>query len=187
MRTKSLILAITVPTLVVLDQLSKWWAKASLAPLRVEMRLEDRYLSVIDGLFRFKFAENKGAAWGFLRDWDPSLRIPFFVLISLAAIALIVWFFRKLEDDQKAMALSFSLVLGGAVGNLIDRIYLGYVPDFIQFLFWPRYPIFNLADAWLTVGVVLMVGAVLFSRHPGDEGKTHRSGRSPSRRRTRYT
>ena len=180
MRTKSLILAITVPTLVVLDQLSKWWAKASLAPLRVEMRLEDRYLSVIDGLFRFKFAENKGAAWGFLRDWDPSLRIPFFVLISLAAIALIVWFFRKLEDDQKAMALSFSLVLGGAVGNLIDRIHTGKVVDFIDWFLvfdepWDlglftilagehHWPTFNVADIGISVGVGLLMVLLIFTK-----------------------
>ena len=180
MKTKNLILAITVPTVVILDQLSKWWAKATLAPLRVEMRFEDRYLSVIEDLFRFKFAENKGAAWGFLRDWDPSLRIPFFVVISLAAIALIVWFFRKLEDDQKTMALSFSLVLGGAVGNLIDRIHTGKVVDFIDWLIvfdepWSlgplsvsagehHWPTFNVADIGISVGVGLLMILLIFTK-----------------------
>ncbi len=180
MRTKNLILAITVPIVVVLDQLSKWWATATLAPLRVEMRFEDRFISVIDDLFRFKYAENKGAAWGFLRDWDPSYRIPFFVIISLAAVGLIIWFFRKLEDDQKSMALSFSLVLGGAMGNLIDRVHTGRVVDFVDWLVVfdepmdlglftisageHHWPTFNVADIGISIGVSLLMILLIFTK-----------------------
>lgn len=187
MKTKYLLLLITVPVVVLCDQLTKLWAAASLKQLIVQNSSAERFITVIDGFFRFYYTENPGSAWGLLRDASPGFRIPFFVGVSLAAIVFILWYLSKLGLQQKLQAFSISLILGGALGNLVDRIRLGRVIDFIQWYlvierpinlgvvmiepgekYWPT---FNIADVAITIGVVLLIGEMIFRRGSLEEEK----------------
>lgn len=112
-------------------------------------------IPVIDGLFSITYMRNRGAAFSFLADFD--YRRPFFIAITFVAIAVIVVTFRKLRDDQRLAAFSLSLIFSGAVGNLIDRMRLGEVIDFLD-VYWKthHWPAFNVADSAICVGVALL-------------------------------
>lgn len=113
---------------------------------------------VMDGFWNWRYVENPGAAWGLLAGTSEKYRVPFFLVVSLAAIAFIISFFRKLEDDQYLMIISLSLVFGGAIGNFIDRLHLSYVIDFIDwYVGSSHWPTFNFADAAISTGVALLV------------------------------
>ncbi|MRR34964.1 signal peptidase II [bacterium] len=120
-------------------------------------RTMDLYQSipVIDGLFSITYVRNKGAAFSFLSNFD--YRRPFFVAITLVAMVAIIVTFRKLRDDQRLAAFSLSLIFSGAVGNLIDRVRLGEVIDFLD-VYWKthHWPAFNVADSAICVGVALL-------------------------------
>lgn len=112
----------------------------------------------IPGFWSFKYRENPGAAWGLFSTTNKSFRVPFFLVVSLAAVVFIIVFFRKLTDDQHLMVWSLSLVFGGALGNLIDRLHLRYVIDFIDwYVGTAHWPTFNVADAGITTGVALLM------------------------------
>jgi signal peptidase II len=105
------------------------------------------------------YTENCGGAWGLLHGARESLRKPFFLLVTLGAVAFIVQMYRTLEANQRMMRVALPLVLGGALGNLVDRVRLGYVVDFIDAHWRDRYhwPTFNVADVAITVGILLML------------------------------
>ncbi|MCG3172254.1 MAG: Lipoprotein signal peptidase [Myxococcota bacterium] len=116
---------------------------------------------IMDGLFNFAYRENRGAAGGFLADQPAGVRIPFFLVISAAALVFILGYYRKLTDEQWHLRWGLALVLGGAVGNFIDRILRQSVVDFIHW-YWKdpirmAYPTFNIADAAITVGVGVLI------------------------------
>lgn len=110
------------------------------------------------------YAENPGAAWSFAANWPENIRLPFFHLVSLLAIVFILVFFNSLGTSQRLLKLALALVLGGALGNLTDRVVRGYVIDFIDWHlndpFWmnpkAHWPTFNVADVAITVGVALI-------------------------------
>jgi signal peptidase II len=109
---------------------------------------------------------NPGAAFGMLNDLPESVRMPLFVLILVVAFIAILYFLKKAEDSDRVLVYSLSLILGGAIGNSIDRFRFGYVTDFID-LHWfgnPKYhwPAFNVADAAITIGVILIIFQTLF-------------------------
>jgi signal peptidase II len=133
---------------VVLDQASKQFAEAQLTPHQAVnlMPYFDWYLTY-----------NTGAAFSFLADaggWQRWL----FTAIAIIMSVLIVQWIRKLPAEDTLAAISLSLILGGAIGNLIDRIYLGHVIDYIQiWLGAYPFPAFNIADAAISVGAVLLI------------------------------
>src|SRR6185436_6601841 len=115
-------------------------------------------IEVVDGMWNWRYVENKGAAWGLLAGASEAVRIPFFILVSLGAIAFIISFFRKLPETQLLLIVSLSLVFGGAIGNFMDRLHLSYVIDFIDWHAGPNHwPTFNFADSAITTGVALLV------------------------------
>ena len=113
-------------------------------------------LPVIPGLFSLTYIRNQGAAFGILAE--SSIRIPFFICVSLLAMLAILWFLRTRQNSQRLGNVGLSLVFAGALGNLIDRIRLGEVIDFID-VYWRQHhwPAFNIADSAITVGVVLLL------------------------------
>jgi len=153
-----------------LDILTKHLVSANLS-------YSDR-IPVIEGFFYLTHVRNTGAAFGLFRDAPVAIRLTFFVGISAVAIAIIIQFFRKLAPGDRLSALALGLILGGAVGNLIDRIRLGEVVDFLHFVLWGGYawPDFNLADSWIVVGVSLLVLELLASE--GEERAGIESGES---------
>lgn len=142
----------------VADFFSKAWAKDYFETHRVAGQ---RRVVVVEDVMNFIFAKNRGGAWGLLQNEQESLRRPFFLIVSVAAIVFIVSLYRKLRPDQRALKWGLPLVLGGALGNLVDRIRYGYVIDFIDVFMEiggkvKHWPTFNVADISICVGVGLM-------------------------------
>ncbi len=134
---------------IVLDQLSKAWVLATLDP--------GQKLAVIPGFFYWTLAFNDGAAFSFLANSGGWQRWLFTLLALAIAAVLLVWMKRTRAGDWRT-AVPLALVLGGALGNVIDRIRLGHVTDFILVYFgdW-AYPAFNVADSAVCVGAVALI------------------------------
>jgi signal peptidase II len=110
---------------------------------------------IVRGRVMLNYVQNRGAAFGFFEDFS---RV-FFLLISLVAVAFILYFFWKVRPDQKIVAVALSLIFGGALGNLYDRVSLGYVIDFVEVTIRGRlqWPTFNVADVAICVGVAILM------------------------------
>jgi len=123
------------------------------------MRLFDS-ITVLPNFFHITYVRNRGAAFSFLSE--ASWRLPFFIGISLVAAIAILVAFRKLHDDQKLAQVSLAMIFSGAIGNLIDRVRLGEVIDFLD-AHWYRlhWPAFNVADSLICVGVFLLAADML--------------------------
>lgn len=141
------LLAVSLPV-IILDQASKLWIVRRLA--------YHESITVVGNFFELIHARNPGAAFSFLRD--SSFRLPFLISVSIIASVAVIAIYRKLKPEQKLAALALSLILGGAVGNLIDRVRLGEVVDFLNVHWYHKYywPAFNVADSALCVGVGLL-------------------------------
>jgi signal peptidase II len=135
-------------------------------------------IPVIPGFFYLTHVRNTGAAFGLFADAPQVYRLVFFISVSLVAVGIIVAFYRKLSPGDRLAALALGLILGGAVGNLIDRIFRQEVVDFLHFRLWRDYswPDFNVADSAIVVGVGLLVLELLASegerRVSADEGES---------------
>ena len=133
---------------IVLDQASKWFMVSWLSFREV--------VPVIPS-FNFTLAYNFGAAFSFLSDAGGWQRWFFVGLATVISGVLIVWL-KGLKPQAKLEALSLSLILGGAIGNVIDRLYYGYVVDFIDIYYGSyHWPAFNVADSAIVVGAILLV------------------------------
>jgi len=130
-----------------------------------------RFITVSPDYFRLRYAENPGAAWGLFRSLPDHLRGPLFHVVSLAAVVFILFFFRQLKGERvERWALwGLPLVLGGALGNYMDRLARGYVIDFLE-AHWhdqAAWPSFNIADAAICVGVgMLLVDSMVRKEKP---------------------
>lgn len=152
---------------IVLDQITKYVAERSLvlyAPVE------------ITPFFNFTLVYNPGAAFSFLGDASGWQRW-FFVAVAFGASIFILWWLRNLRADERWTAASLALILGGAIGNVIDRLWHGHVIDFLDFHYAGyHWPAFNVADAAITVGAVtLVVYSLLFAREstaPGEGGRS---------------
>jgi len=159
------------------DVVSKAWAEVELT-----RRSPIDPLVLVEGHLNFALAYNRGGAWGLLQNASESLRRPFFLVVSVAAIAFIVSLYGKLQPGQRALRWGLPLVLGGALGNLADRVTRGSVVDFIDYRAdwvesmnrlisslvsgWhvtDHWPTFNVADISICVGVGLMAVDMLTS------------------------
>lgn len=142
-----------VIALVIADQLSKYWVQASF--------FEGERLNLLP-ILDFTLVYNEGAAWSFLSDAGGWQRWLFTAISSVVSVVLIVWIYR-LERSQLLLLMALTLILSGAVGNLIDRVMLGKVVDFVLFYYdgW-YFPAFNVADSAITVGAVFMLADVFF-------------------------
>ena len=147
MKNKYIILCVVSIIVIILDQASKLFIDRT-------MGLHTSIIVVKD-FFEITYIRNKGAAFGFLAD--SSYRLPFFIMISGVALIVILGIFRKLRPEQTFNAFSLSLIFSGALGNLIDRVRLGEVIDFIYLHWYQHYwPAFNVADSAICVGVFLL-------------------------------
>ncbi len=133
---------------VILDQYSKHIASSSM----------ELYQQIaVMPMFNWTLMHNTGAAFSFLHDAGGWQRW-FFTAVAVFFSVVIVFWIKRLQADEKLQAIALAMILGGALGNVIDRIYLGHVVDFIQVYYQQWYwPAFNLADSAITVGVVLMI------------------------------
>ncbi|MCR5794717.1 MAG: signal peptidase II [Solobacterium sp.] len=133
--------------IVLLDQVSKFIIENDPALHAVE---------IIKGFFRITYAKNTGMAWSMLSGQTGLLAI-----ISAAAILLMLWYALK-EKHDRLTQISLWMMIGGAAGNLIDRLFIGYVRDFLDFIiFGYDFPVFNIADSFLCIGVFILLIASL--------------------------
>lgn len=125
---------------------------------------------VLSGFFNISRVHNTGAAFGLLANLPPAIRDPFFFIVPGLTLAVIFAVFYKLRDSQSLSVYALASIVGGALGNLADRLRLGYVVDFLDFHWngsW-HFPAFNVADTSITIGVGLLMLGMLFERE-GEE------------------
>jgi len=153
---KALIFCVSV-LVVVCDQLTKYWALAFLTPYDAKP---------VFSMLSWTLAFNSGSAFSFLADsgrWHAWFFTGFSSLISLV---LLVWIVRLNTARLYGQAFALALILGGAIGNLIDRVRIGYVVDFIDIFYKSHHwPVFNLADSAICVGAVLLAIAWIRENH----------------------
>ena len=137
----------TATLVVLLDQISKLVAVRSLSEGPVE---------IIKGIFYLTLTYNTGAAFGIFKDQT----ILFIIISSIAVIGILVYIYFD-KSTVYIGKLGFSFILGGAFGNLIDRLRLGYVIDFFDFKVWP---VFNIADSAITIGAALLMISLLLQK-----------------------
>lgn len=142
-------LSIVILTFIVaLDQIFKYFAKEYLMPIG--------YFPIIQDVFHLTYVENRGAAFGLFQGqrW-------IFITLTFIIAGLIAYFLLKIPEKFLFLKASLALVLGGAIGNLIDRVRLGYVVDMFDFTLI-NFPVFNIADSMLVVGTILLGYHLMF-------------------------
>lgn len=158
--------------IVLLDQATKIWAHAR---LREGMPIE-----VAEGWFRLIYSRNDGGLFGYFGDWPNYVRIPLLVLLPIVAVGAIVWLILRSADEDRRTLTGLCLILGGAVGNLIDRVVRGEVVDFIDVYVsapaaanWlidrfgtSHWPTFNVADSAIVAGAVLLLSTIVWRPNP---------------------
>jgi signal peptidase II len=160
----TLLLLLPALAVIALDQISKFFLARTIP--------EYGSVPVIEGFFNLVHVRNRGMAFGLMNR--PEQGLPFYLLVAatIAAIALLLFWFRKMKDEDHKITIGLGLILGGAVGNFIDRIRLGEVIDFLDFSAGPyHWPAFNVADTAITVGI-LWLAVNLIIRNP-PKGEDH--------------
>ena len=152
--------------ILIFDQLTKYLINLTLP--------QGGKIEIIRGFFDLVHYRNRGAAFGMLVEWESLLRTIFLFAVSLFAFGFLIYYFHRTPPAEKKILVCLSLIFGGAVGNLIDRVFRGSVIDFIllhwqdkisRFQFFGKsyaielvWPAFNVADSAITVGVILLLG-----------------------------
>jgi signal peptidase II len=147
---------------VALDRLSKLAIERNLS-------LHDS-ISLIPGFFRLTHVENRGAAFGLFADSPSEWKIAGLVLFSLIALVIVATLLWKNSHSMTTTGVGLSLILGGAIGNLWDRLVSGHVVDFLLFYVGQyQWPAFNVADSAIVIGAGLLVFEILFTKAPAHE------------------
>ncbi len=153
-----------------MDKLSKILIYNSLGPGN---KLPTGKMELIKDFFFFRYAENEGIAFGLLQDIPEFFRIPLFSSIALVAVIIIWHLLKQCPKDSIRLPIALGLILSGAFGNLTDRFHWGFVVDFILVRLWPPsnyyWPTFNLADTFISMGIIVLVFDTLFMQEPGPE------------------
>ena len=157
MNKKYIPLIAYTPLIVIIDQLTKTYVDN-------EMRLYQS-IELLENFFHITYIRNKGAAFGILSGADESIRIPFFLVVSAIAIAVIFYILYSYHEESKLFPLSLALILSGAIGNMIDRLRFGEVVDFLDVHWYEHHwPAFNIADSAISIGVALLIINMLFEK-----------------------
>lgn len=154
MKRNIIIFIMGAAAVVALDQITK-------AAVSSRFLLHESY-AVINGFFNLVYVMNPGAAFGFLANASAAFRCVFFTGVTAVAILLIIYYLVKHQHESIITVFSLTLIFGGAVGNLIDRIRFGAVVDFLDvYVSTYHWPAFNVADSAITVGAILMIGEMI--------------------------
>lgn len=135
----------------IVDRITKIWAMGNLRGIQP--------MVLVDGLLRFIYVENTGAAFGIFEGR------PVFLLLTTGSVitGLLVWLLLRGRKQPTTAQIALWLLLGGALGNFVDRLFLGYVVDYIEFLFF-SFPVFNVADISVCIAFAILAGWLLFSK-----------------------
>ena len=160
MRSRFGLLALVALVVMVLDQWTKWLTLAYIP--------EHRPIPVIPGFFDLLNVRNRGAAFGFLNRSDIEWQFWLFLGATVVAVAAIIALIRSMRADDRRLVLGLGLVMGGALGNLVDRVRFRAVIDFLDFYIgaW-HWPAFNVADVAICLGALL--ACLSLWRHPREE------------------
>jgi len=149
----------------VLDRITKWAIASNIA-------LRD-YVSVIPGFFRLTHWENTGAAFGLFAESSAQWKVGALVSFSVLALVVVSALLWKNGHSLSTTTIGLSLILGGAMGNLWDRLFTGHVVDFLDFYVGSyHWPAFNVADSAIVVGAILLVSEILFAKSAGETVKS---------------
>lgn len=132
--------------IIIFDQAVKFWVINSIGP--------SGSINVISGILEFVYVKNTGAAFSFLSQKEYGIVL--LSIISVVFCAVVIWYILKKKPTSKLMLVSLSCMVGGAAGNVLDRIFRGFVVDFIEVRFI-NFPVFNIADIAITVGAFLII------------------------------
>src|SRR5919204_2780926 len=147
---------------VLVDRLAKWVVERNIV-------LHDT-INVIPGFFRFTHVQNRGAAFGLFAESPSEWKAAVLVLFSLVALVVVSALLWKNSHAMSSTGIGLASILGGAVGNLWDRLLSGHVVDFLDFyLGGYHWPAFNIADSAIVIGAFLLVTDILFSRAPAEQ------------------
>jgi signal peptidase II len=140
-------------TLIILaDQVSKFIIKANFEATPYKL------IRVINDFFTIRYVRNQGAVWGIFSDTSHTIIPKIITGLSLVALVIVIYYFLKLEAKCKWELTSLSFIIGGAVGNITDRIIQGYVVDFLDVMIGTyHWPTFNVADSFISIGVILLI------------------------------
>lgn len=141
MGKKSIIICSTALIVVLLDQLTKFL-------IRKNFQL-NQSLPIVKNAFHLTYITNTGSAFGLFKNFNL-----FFILFSIAVIIAIFYYIKKINEKERKLQFAAGLLLGGTIGNLIDRLVHSSVTDFLDFRIWP---VFNVADSAVTISVVLLI------------------------------
>jgi signal peptidase II len=159
MRKYHFLIALSV---IALDRVSKW-------AIARRLSLHDS-ISVIPGFFRIIHAENPGAAFGIFADSPSQWKVGFLILFSIIALLIVSALLWKNSHTMTSTGVGLSLILGGAIGNLWDRLVSRHVVDFLLFYVGPhQWPAFNVADSAIVVGAGLLVFEIVFAKSPSQQ------------------
>ena len=147
MNKKNILISSTALIIVLLDQLTKFL-------IRKNFNLNES-IPIIKNIFHFTYITNTGSAFSMFQGYNI-----FFMIFSAIVICAILYYIRKIKENEKLLQFAFGLLLAGTVGNLIDRIFFGAVTDFLDFRIWP---VFNIADSAVTISVILLI-AILWKK-----------------------
>lgn len=155
---------IVIILVIILDQLSKLWVVGNFSLYES--------LTVIPGFFSLTYLTNTGAAFGILAGQPTLWRLVFFIGVVVVAIGFIIYMYRRLKDESIWYEIALAFIAGGAIGNLVDRIRLGSVVDFLDvYVGTHHWPAFNIADSAITVGVTILLVMNIFFYKEKEETK----------------
>lgn len=141
-------LGILTIILVIIDQLSKYYIQSTM--------MLGESIPVWEDIFHITYILNPGAAFGMMAN-----QTAFFIVLALAIVGAVIYFYPTIRRESRVMKLGIGLLLGGAIGNLIDRVQIGMVVDFFDFRIWP---IFNIADIGIVCGAGIILGVSFLTR-----------------------
>lgn len=154
---KFLFLALIGGGITILDQSTKYYVQKAL-------RLHESVV-VIKDFFSLTYVRNPGAAFGFFATQTAQFRSVFFLSVSAVALTLLIFFFLQAPKDDILALIAISLLFGGAIGNLLDRLRMGEVVDFLDFYIGQfHWPAFNVADSAITVGISLLMFSLFLQK-----------------------
>ncbi len=157
------LLIVPAVVIIVLDQISKFLIVRS-------MHIFES-IPVISGFFNLVHIRNRGMAFGLMNRPGSNFSFYFLVAATIVAVSLLVYWFSRLKSEERRLILGLSLILGGAIGNLIDRLRFHEVSDFLDFYIGPyHWPAFNVADSAITVGTFWVAINILFWKPPDTKG-----------------
>ncbi len=158
-KTKYIRLLIIAGSIIALDQITKVIISKTLAL--------HHSIPIISGFFNLTHVLNPGGAFGFLANQSTTVRVLIFLFVSSLAICFILYFYINTPETHLFLSVGFALIFGGAIGNMIDRIRLGKVIDFLDFrVLNVPWPAFNVADSAITIGMAIFIFHIVFKKMP---------------------